>query len=300
MSKKILILTAKHNPKIKTLQKIIESLNHAEIETETANFQDDIEILMEKGSINFLINSKPLSDYKDHLIFIRTIKHYGFISYILSQLAIKEGIQVIDEQHQYMAHFGKLHQMFYLAKEDMLIPKTYFAPTYSEKHIENAINYLQLPIVIKEFEVDRGEGVYLAKTEEELRLLLKDLEETEVLFQEFIPNDYDYRLLVLGGKTVVVEKRIRTDKNEFRNNISVGGIEEFVSLDSIPKEMAALAQEAARHNHLQIAGVDFIIDKDNNFYILEVNRAPQFTPDKSVSNEIPELTNYLVNLCQKK
>ena len=50
------------------------------------------------------------------------------------------------------------------------------------------------------------------------------------MLQEYIPNDGDYRVLVLGEKVLGVMKRVSPNKEEFKNNYSAGGKVEVADL----------------------------------------------------------------------
>jgi len=123
---------------------------------------------------------------------------------------------------------------------------------------------------------------------------LADFPARSFLFQRFIPNDFDFRFLVLGGKVGTISKRTRQNKDDHRNNAYVGATEEEVAPDAVSQAMKDDAIAAAEVFHRQVAGVDIIVDKNTGqHYILEVNASPGITFDESVLSELPQLSRYL-------
>jgi len=165
------------------------------------------------------------------------------------------------------------------------------------------------PIILKGSGGDRGTRVFKANNLEELEKLIKELRKSETeegkryMLQEYIENQGDYRVLVLGEKVLGVMKRYRKDKKDFRNNFSVGG---EVEVAELPEEIKKMAVEAAKVCGLMVAGVDVMpknIDHglSNNrgdYVVLEVNKGPQFWGFmKATGIDVPmEIVKFLVSL----
>ncbi len=155
-------------------------------------------------------------------------------------------------------------------------PRTFFG---SLKTLRQKAVGLGFPLIIKDTAGRKGRDVFLAKDNKELVSLIKKLKEQEeagkhFLLQEFIPNDGDYRLIVIGQKVIGTIKRV-PGKGEFRSNISLGG--EAVLVGSLGRRIEKIAVKAALSLRVDFAGVDIILDQRNDQpFILEVNRSPQF------------------------
>ena len=98
--------------------------------------------------------------------------------------------------------------------------------------------------MIKEFYSSKGEGVHIASSFKAFRKIIQEIFQKNSLYllQEYIPNDFDYRVLVLGGKARVIEKKTRT-KDTFRNNVALGATEEFLNISDAPKDILLLAEK---------------------------------------------------------
>ena len=170
--------------------------------------------------------------------------------------------------------YNKIYQNRVLSTEG-LNPVPTVIGMCSEVDPKELIKEFGLPLVAKITDGSQGKGVTLQKSESELRSYLKKNKDQKTIFQKFIENDGDYRLFFVGGKLIFAVERKSADKNkEFRNNYSLGGTAKKASL---PKEAIDLAKNAAKAMQFDVAGVDLIKEiGSNDWYILEINSAPQF------------------------
>lgn len=169
---------------------------------------------------------------------------------------------------------------------------------------------LQFPVILKGSGGDRGTRVFRAKNLKQLERLVRKLRKTEIeegkryMLQEFVENEGDYRVLVLGKRVLGVMKRSRQKRGEFRNNFSLGGKVEVVNL---PEKVKVMAVKAAEVCGLWVAGVDVIYkskvksqksESNGEYMVLEVNKGPQFKGFMQATGiDVPrEIVKYLVSL----
>ena len=133
------------------------------------------------------------------------------------------------------------------------------------------------PIIMKTLRGSKGVGVLFVESEKSLdsivQLINKQDEDTDLLLQEYIKNDYDVRVLVLGGKVLATMKR-PVIEGDFRSNVSLGSKPEKIKLTELEIEASLLAAKAV--NGLWTA-VDFIPSKNREKdapFIIEVNSSP--------------------------
>lgn len=151
------------------------------------------------------------------------------------------------------------------------------------------VKELKLPIISKILNGSQGKGIVKHETQGALAKFLADNKDTDFIFQEFIPNDFDIRVFFLKGEILFAIKRTRQKKGEFRNNVSLGGSQEFIDLDIIPKNIAMTID---RCFGLDFAGVDIMQATDSKlWYVLETNSAPQFKDKEHLV--IPKIIEYL-------
>lgn len=282
----------------------------------------------ETGKIS--LRGKDVNDY-DVLFFRTTGKHWEEVDLIINSIE-REDMVVIDP----LVRFGKpsyackAWQMLKLKDEGIDVPKSIYGSLWylyevmargdnssqrifpsgesarqaqSQEKLLTSSYQFSFPVIIKGSGGDRGMRVFKANNLEELEKLVRDLRKTETeggkryLLQEYIENDGDFRVLVLGEKVLGVMKRARTGKDEFRNNYSAGGTVEVADL---PTEVKDLAVKAAKVCGLAVAGVDVAFrDFDMKKPVIwEVNKGPQFKGFmKATGIDVPsEIVKYLVSL----
>lgn len=195
--------------------------------------------------------------------------------------------------------------MSYLTDAGIPYPKTFYT-SYPEQmgslfdwaHNKFGLNF---PVVVKVIDGMSGNYNHVARNKQELQNLpLKP--DRHYMVQEFIPNSFDYRVGVIGGKICFVMKRTRTRQDTHLNNTSKGATAEFVEVSDFPKKYADIALKAARAlNRWDISGVDLIINSDTGQpYVLEVNRTPAIamgvSEDVDIAQKLKALYAYLNDL----
>ena len=156
----------------------------------------------------------------------------------------------------------------------MCSPLKYFADGIIDKgFLDEAVKMFGFPLVIKECFGSFGQQVYLAGDMEEAEKIITGIGEKPYILQEFIADakGRDARLQVVGGKVVAAMGR-RND-NDFRANITNGGVMEKYETS---KEEENLAVKVCEILNLDFAGVDILTDKSGKKYICEVNSNAHF------------------------
>jgi hypothetical protein len=147
------------------------------------------------------------------------------------------------------------------------------------KQIKKICGY---PLVIKDTKGSRGAYSILVKSDAEFIEKLAELpKHKKYLFQRFIPNNYDWGILVANGKVVSGEKSYPCF-GEFRNNTCNGAREVFVDSKKIPTQIKNMALKANDALGLSWSRSDIIIDRNTKLpYLMEINRLPGITPKTS-------------------
>jgi len=111
----------------------------------------------------------------------------------------------------------------------------------------------------------------------------------ELLMQQYIETDHDVRVHVLGDEVIAAMKRY-VIPGDFRSNFSLGGKVEATKLTEEEIEMCIKASKSIRATW---AGVDYLQDKDGNYYIIEINSSPGTTGIEKATNE--DVVNMVVD-----
>ena len=282
----------------------------------------------ETGKIS--LRGKDVNDY-DVLFFRTTGKHWEEVDLIINSIK-RDDIVFIDPLVRYgkPSYACKAWQMLKLKEAGIEVPKSVYGSLWylyevmarncdpservfstgeaarqaqnQEKILEGSYKF-DFPIILKGSGGDRGTRVFKADNLKQMEKLVRKLRKSETeegkryMIQEYIENDGDYRVLVLGEKVLGVMKRSSQSKKEFRNNYSAGGAVEVADL---PEEIKKLAVKAAKVCGLAVAGVDVAFrDFDRSKPVIwEVNKGPQFKGFmKATGIDVPsEIVKYLVSL----
>ena len=274
----------------KTLALLQEKLSLKGLEAVVASFEE-IQIKAAQGLVEIFVKNIPFLNFST--VYFRRVGENRNLAFILSKVAEKNNILFLDRLYKETNEPSKLKQTCLFALNNIAIPKTFFSSSYDKKTLEDAVDFLQLPIVVKFSKSKKGNGIFLAKSLDELQQILRENYSPEIILQEYIPNAFDYRVFILGDSIACIEKRTRVDSVEFRNNVSLGAMEEFLALEDVSERIKTCALAAAKVSDIQVAGADIVVDQNGIPYVFEVNRSPAITYDETLSNEINLLATYL-------
>ncbi|MDO8591613.1 MAG: RimK/LysX family protein [bacterium] len=149
-------------------------------------------------------------------------------------------------------------------------------PTYRAKNLDGLEKLIEgeslnFPFIAKPNMGAEGKGVLLVKTKTDLKTIP---ETQEYVFQNFIANDGDWRIIIVGGTPLGAMKR-QAAQGSHLNNISQGATASLETDEIILTQIYKMAAKAASLFHLAFCGVDIIRDqKTGKFYVLEVNTVP--------------------------
>jgi RimK family alpha-L-glutamate ligase len=128
----------------------------------------------------------------------------------------------------------------------------------------------KFPLVVKESDGGLGENVWKLNNKKELEAFVEIRRNMNLIYQPFMKNDGDFRVLVIRGKSMGIMKRKAKGK-EWRNNFALGGIIEKYE----DKKMERFAETVAKKMSLDYAGID-IFKFSEGYRVIEVNIFARF------------------------
>jgi len=140
------------------------------------------------------------------------------------------GMRVVNSSEAFLHCENKASMYQEMVAHGISIPRTFILPeqnTYTkqgiETFVEEAVVVLGLPIVVKRFYGESGEGVYLVKRKDDLYAVIEKFQGKDILLQEYIGESAgtDVRMLVIKGKVVAAVRRMSKDGG-FRSNANFG------------------------------------------------------------------------------
>lgn len=197
--------------------------------------------------------------------------------------------------------FDKLSEMSCLLAEGLPYAPTFSTAAYILCHqgVELLAKYpLTYPLIVKPVAGTRGEGIQLLRDEAAVQQYIATLspdDDSRLFLQSFIPNDYDYRVTIMGGKVAYVLRRSASE-GSIVNNTSAGGDAVFVEQDewTLPaiSDAVRAAQAVGRED---FAGVDVLVGDDGGHVILEVNKSPEIQTGYGTPRKMSSLITYLAH-----
>ncbi|MBQ6396332.1 30S ribosomal protein S6--L-glutamate ligase [Candidatus Saccharibacteria bacterium] len=180
----------------------------------------------------------------------------------------------------------KLRSAQILAKAGVDMPKTLVSRNTAD--IDDLLDQIGLPVIIKLATGTHGNGVVLADTKKAAKSALQAFylyneDGTNILLQEYIKESSgtDIRAFVVGNRVVASMQRRSLD-DDFRSNLHKGGEGTPVKLTDSEKKMAI---RAAKAMGLHIAGVD-LMRSERGPLVLEVNASPGFGIEKVTGRDV--------------
>lgn len=196
---------------------------------------------------------------------------------LLGNYLKEQGIPVFNDPEVIEICDNKAKQYIALANAGISIPKTIVAPKvypkFTIRHtgfFEEVIKELGLPMIIKEAHGSFGMKVYLIENEEQFYEKVESLSGVDFVFQQYISSSYgrDIRVNVVGSE--VVTAMYRHSENDFRANITNGGVASKVVLTEAQEQIAL---QAAKAVGAEYAGVDLLFGAQEEPIVCEVNAA---------------------------
>ncbi len=247
-------------------------------------------IVNNKMSIFDSMNKRDVATY-DLVFFRMWEREYERATATAAYLKSKKIPFFEDEVYNYRA-FTKLTEVTNMVLAGLPVPDTYFS--INEHTLVTMKNSKEFgyPLIVKPARGLKGRNNFLVKDHKELSQVLIDYPEVEFMVQNFIPNDCDYRLLVMGDKVELAIRRTRSSGHV--NNTSQGAEGEVVPLSEFDPIILEQAVTATKIHKRDLAGVDVIINKQTGAHaFLEVNKVPQLATGVCVEDKIKALDRYI-------
>ena len=229
--------------------------------------------------LDVFVNDGTLAIIKDNNVVINLPKA-DFVFYLdkdiyLARLLEKAGYRLFNRADFIKFCDDKMLTFIGCANEGIKMPKTIAGPlVYTDleesnyKFLDNVINELGLPMVVKKVYGSLGEGIYLVNTKEELKKLYSEIARNPIVFQEYVKSSYgqSVRVLIIDGK--VFGSFIRSNNSDFRSNY--GDTASSKKLEKSQKYME-FAQKIADKLHIEYAGIDLFVCDEQEPILCEIN-----------------------------
>jgi glutathione synthase/RimK-type ligase-like ATP-grasp enzyme len=263
----------------------------------------DVSIQIIGGLPRLLVSGHEISDDITFVIFRNS--HMSPLigsasAFVLQTMGVASNVPFLSQLNPIE---NKIAQLLMACNQDVRVPNTIMCHRdVIDMQIDSIIQTLGLPLIFKSNSGIKGLNNYLLHSRSELDTLIANGTHGDYIFQEFIPNDYDYRILYCGiddNSSPFVFRRSRSDMSTHLNNTSQGGSAELVDV----QELNELPMQKMRHLvqaiGMDVCGVDLLrSSKDNELYFLEINATPALASGAFLDEKLDLYENYLIKRAQ--
>lgn len=131
------------------------------------------------------------------------------------------------------------------------------------------VSSYKLPAILKWIYGLKGRSVFLVKSVEDMKKIPSSIPKKELLVQEYIQAEYEYKVVVVGFKALPKVLRFKTLNTGFKIDYAKHELLER----SRARKVCSLAEKASKTLGRELCKVD-ILERKGKFYVLEVNRFP--------------------------
>lgn len=205
---------------------------------------------------------------EESILLVRSTKNVKEHAYSIAQVFKSLGGSVSDSVESLVYPSGKLLPYINRFEKIKVIPTCFF-DSFTVK-VEQVMESLSYPIILKPQNGFRGQNVSLINNEEEFVSYVSGLEVENLMAQTYLGDIVaEFRAVIVGGKClgVIQKHRTHSEENQFATELDV-------DTNVVDEEVAAFAEKAASVDGLDICGTDVARVKNGDLYLIENNRCP--------------------------
>jgi glutathione synthase/RimK-type ligase-like ATP-grasp enzyme len=157
----------------------------------------------------------------------------------------------------------------------------------------------EIPVIIKRNSGSGGCNVFLCHHIDEIETALKEIFNINnkkydyvAIAQDYIHIKSEYRAVFLNKQLVLLYEKDITDA-KFAGNLSPlhwdGAKAKYINDPQILSEIASFAKPIFEELDLDYGGLDIVLDRDNQYWLIEVNSSPNYTIFARDNGEEPVL-----------
>lgn len=256
----------------------------------TASYEDLIFDISNDGiSIFDVKNNQELAKHDAIMARAYMIDDYADQLNLLSLYAKHNDVLLVND-YGYIHKKSKLTQSVKFIEANVRIPRTVYLNQAVLNHKEIPFGF---PCIMKDKNGAHGDHNYLVNSIDDILKRQKENENSEFIIQEFIPNNGDIRILMVGDEYLAIG-RVSSDGGHL-NNTSKGGSAEIIN--DPDKSIIADCRKIQKAFGRTIAGIDVMVHNDTGeHYFLEVNSQPQVTTGAFLPEKVELFKKFFNNI----
>ena len=243
--------------------------------------------------LSHYINDGSLAVIKNNEIVVNLPK-CDFIIYLdkdiyLARILERVGYRLFNKADFIKMCDDKMLTNIMCANRGIKMPKTIAAPLFYSpelkdenlKFLDNVIDELGFPLVLKKVYGSLGMGVYLVKDKEELISLYKENCRQPLQFQEYISTSFGKSLRVLIIDNKIVGAFQRFNELDFRSNFGSSASSKEYPLKG---KYLLMAEKIAKEFDIEYAGLDLLFGENDEPVLCEINSNAFFEEFEKVTH----------------
>lgn len=263
------------NPTVQKLYEFAHSVSRGEGEVQLAiTSLDRLQFSVNGANISVFDTASQVDISMYDIVHLRGVNRdmafYADFATAVTLYMHAHGKKVVDLEDS-GAPFGKLSQAMLFALNNIATPATYAQWNGNDLAEMVIAKGLEYPLILKASAGTMGADNYLVKDEASLRDVLAHTTQPFVI-QNQIPNDGDYRVLILGNAEPFVFWRPRIEGSHLSNTSQGSVPEKEVSISDEALQLALRAKDVSQR---ECVGVDLMQNNQTGeWIILEANSNP--------------------------
>jgi glutathione synthase/RimK-type ligase-like ATP-grasp enzyme len=213
----------------------------------------------ELAAKNFDINI----DLYDAIFVRQAYPHFKEVAALAKKFKV-QGKVVVDANIVEGIGQGKFEALQKLSSAKLSTPPTQLLSQTTVPH-----TLFAYPLVLKWIYGFGGEHTHLISSSGELEKIARQYSQNELMVQEFVEADYEYKVITLGYKSLPVVLKLGFNAHLIRPDYARCEVVSAETAESVVR----LAETASKILGRELAKTD-ILEKDGVLYVLEVNRWP--------------------------
>ncbi len=272
----VLVLSSKH---IGSVDQFFTAIQKQEPDLRfTLATYDDLEFVISNEGVSIRLHQsgKDVADFA--MVYFKTFSVAPDLAAAVAHYVEKRNVLFFDSIVKLHPPTSKLLQYVLLQEGGIDIPKSILLPIHTLPDSYDTLReQLGEQFILKDIHENKGRNNFLIKdrkTFDEISKWAVD-HKVRLIAQQYIPNDGDYRFVVIGQQVDIAMLRVGQQGTHL-NNTAKEGAAEMVAVSKVPQSVVTQAVQGVRLLKIAVAGADFIQDKTTKkWYCLEINDSPQ-------------------------
>ena len=251
---------------------------------------NELVFILKDKQLKICYNRRDVSEYD--ICLVRGIFPWVSQAETLAKYMVRHGKKVVDRELATKVYaIDKVFTQAALNYHGLPCIDTYYFPDLQQyKKIRIKFEY---PVMLKDLHGMKCRNIFIIKNKTELERKLREIELDHFFIQKLIHTDFHYRIMVVGKKILGAMKHYSFEFCH-KNELVTGKARTAFPADLTP-QLKKIALKTVKAANVDIAGIDLLFDEAGEPYIIEVNRAPNFTRFMEVTKiDVPkEIIKYL-------